>query len=242
MSGCSTPEARLAVKKAGLTGSWGLKPPFIFLAVYFFVVLPISHFFSLHTRWTPEFGYDLFLFAALFYLLAVKSVPLRDLGVSFRHCGQNILIGGLSGGMVLLALPLLDKFVDVSGLAQTELFAEAAARSLENAGGNQTLWLPLVSILVHPVMEQMFYSGFVVQALLRKYNPYLTIYLAGILFAFLHVTFDLGTFAIGFIAAYLYFLTGSILAPLIFQVCCHAAGAALAAFYPRLMTLTGFLF
>lgn len=232
----------MAVKKTDLTGSWGLKPPFIFLAVYFFVVLPASHFFSLHTRWTPAFGYDLFLFAALFYLLAIKSIPLIDLGVSFRHCRQNILIGGLSGGMVLLALPLLDGFIEISGLAQTELFAGAAARSLANAGEGQNFWLPLVSILAHPVMEQMFYSGFVVQPLLRKYNPYLTIYLAGILFTFLHLTFDLGTFAIGFITAYMYFLTGSILAPLTFQVCCHAAGAALAAFYPRLITLTGFLF
>lgn len=214
----------------------------IFLAFYLFVFLPATHFFPRPVRWFSEYGYDFFLPAALFYLLRVKKISIKDLGFSFRYCKQNMLIGGLSGGLVLLALPLLDGFLRVTGLEQTELLANAAARSPGGLLATTNPWLLWFPILVHPVLEQLFFLGFVVHSLFRKYNPFIVIYMAGILLTLLNFSFNLSTFGIGLITAYCYFLTGTILASLIFQVSCNVAGVLLVAFYPRLITLTGFLF
>ncbi|MFQ5673327.1 MAG: CPBP family intramembrane glutamic endopeptidase [Nitrospinales bacterium] len=226
----------MVLKKVELTGTWGLKLPFALLSVYLFFLYPAARIFL--PPQVSEYCYDIFLAAVLFYLLWVRKISPADLGIKFRHYRQNLLIGGLAGAAVLLALPALDGFVSLSGLEQTELLAESAVVPHKTA--DPLPWVIL--ILLRAVMEQIFFSGFVVQALLKKYNPFLVIYAAGALFALLHFTFNLGTFAIGLITAYGYYLTGTLVAPLAFQVSCRFAGVLLETVYPRLITLTGFLF
>jgi len=219
-----------------LTGTWGLKLPLVLLSVYLFFLYPAARIFL-----APGISghvYDIFLLAVLLYLLGIRKISPAELGISFRHGRQNMLIGGLAGGAVLLALPILDEFVSLSGLGRSELLAEPTV--VPRQAADPLPWV--ISLLLRGAMEQVFFSGLVVQTLLKRYNPFLVIYAAGILFSLLHFTFNLGTFAMGLIAAYGYYLTGTLVAPLIFQVCCRFAGVLLESVYPRLITLTGFLF
>jgi membrane protease YdiL (CAAX protease family) len=90
--------------------------------------------------------------------------------------------------------------------------------------------------------EQLFFTGYLLQSLIRKCPPALAIYLSGLLFALVHLDLQLGIFLLGLVASSFYWLTGSLVAPLIFQIACHTAGWLLDHHYPRVYTLLGFLF
>ena len=100
----------------------------------------------------------------------------------------------------------------------------------------------IAGVVCHSVLDQMFFFGLISQTWLKKSNPYLIIYLTGIIFAIAHTQLTVGVFAMGLIGCLLYHLTGTLIASTIFQLACLSSGFLLKASYPRLVTLLGFLF
>ena len=143
---------------------------------------------------------------------------------------------------MIATVPLLDFFIGVSGLGHTELFSGADQRFSEEQEDRFSFIVFILSTIFIVLAEQIFLTGYVLQALIRKIKPVLAIYLGGLIFALVHFDLQLGMFLLGLIASSFYLLTGSLVAPLIFQMACHTAGWLLVHHYPKVFTLLGFLF
>ena len=226
-------------KRANFKGAWGLKGPVVALVFYSCILFPAVHILFPQTQKWASVIYPAYFGLVIFFLLFVGRVTWSQLGFHKELWKNNLSLGGLTGLLVIALVPLLDFFIEVSGLDQTELFAGAELRQPE---ADSSLTLFIISTIFITVAEQGFLTGYVFQAMVRKIKPILAIYLAGLIFALAHFDFQLGSFLIGFITATFYSLNGSLVAPLVFQTACHCAGWLLTHHYPKVFTLLGFLF
>lgn len=210
--------------------------------LYFFAVFPVIHFLLQSHSWIPQYG-TLIYFAGVFaYVLGIKKIPLDGLGFSRQYLGNHLLIGLVLGSLIVAALPLLDALISVSGLEQNELLSEAANQ--RNRDDWQTLrpFDLAASVLIIPFLTQFFFTGLVFQSLGRKYNPSLALYASAIIFTLGHFKLNLGIFILGIITAFLYRLTGTLVASILFHMGCALAGILLLYAYPRLITILVVLF
>jgi membrane protease YdiL (CAAX protease family) len=233
----------LIFKKVDISGeSISFKFTLTITLLYFFVVFPAIQFFLRGHAWLPHYGYLIYFTGIIAYVLAVKQIPLSELGFSRRHLGNHLLIGLILGGLIVSALPLLDALVSLTGLEQNELFSEAANQ--RNADDWKSLHpLDLTArILIFPLLTQFFFTGLIYQSLNKKYNPLLALYGGGIIFTLGHFKLNLGLFILGVITAFLYRLTGTLYASILFHMSCALATILLLYIYPRLITILVFLF
>jgi membrane protease YdiL (CAAX protease family) len=143
---------------------------------------------------------------------------------------------------VVGSVPLLDLLIDATGMGQAELFSGAEHRLSQELEGNSSFVAFIVTAIFIALAEQGFLTGYFLQTLIRKSKPALAVYLGGLIFALVHFDLQLGMFLLGLIASSFYLLTGSLVAPLIFQIACHTAGWLLIHHHPKVFTLLGFLF
>ena len=229
-------------KKTDFKGTWGLKGPVVILAVYFCVLFPILHIlFPQAQKWAP-YIYPFYFAMVVLFLILTRQVTWQQLGFHKEYWKQNLILGGLAGGMVVGMVPLLEILIGVSGLDQTELFSGADQRLSQEPEGNSSFAAFIAPVILIALAEQGFLTGYVLHAVIRKTKPALAVYLGGLIFALVHFDLQLGMFLLGIVASSFYWLTGSLTAPLIFQIACHTAGWLLAHHYPRVYTLLGFLF
>ncbi len=231
----------MLIKKADLTGTWPFKVPIIILCLYFFIYIPALRIFLRGIPFFTEYGFTCFYAAVIPYLYWVHKASPNHLGFSSLYLRQHLTVGAVLGGSMILALPLLSGLVTISGLGESEIFKASEGIPAAAAPGN----LP-VTILTHglliPVIEQIFFTGFVAQSFLKKFNPVIAVYLCGFLYSLAHFQLTLGTFAVGIITAWLFMQAGTLFAPLLFHIGCALSGLLLTHIYPRLFTLVGFLF
>lgn len=222
--------ALLPIKKTELTGTWNPNIYLYFiLPAYFLVLYPSVQFFFQDSRWISRYAYT--AFQTLTLLSMARKTTLKELGWSPVYLRQHLLIGGVCGAIVLGALPLLDV-----------LFSNLS--TVQKATGQNPDWPieTLPAILLLPLLEQTFFSGLIAQSLFKKFKPILGIYLAAVIFTLAHFTLNFGVFSLGFITTGLFYLTGTLYAPFIFQISCQLAGVLLIQIYPNLITFLGFLF
>ena len=225
-------------KRTDFKGTWGLKGPLTTLVLLF----PLAYLFTLSSpRWAP-YLYPTSYGLVILFLVTFKKVTWKQLGLHCEHWKQNLLLGGVAGGMVIAAVPLMELAIEVSGMGQTGLFAGAENRLLEESDRSTSFVVYFGFITGMALADQLFFTGYLLQAMIRKIKPALAIYLGGLIFALAHFDLQLGMFLLGLITATFYWLTGSLVAPLIFQIACHSAGWVLAHYYPKVVTLLGFLF
>ena len=226
------------LKRTDFKGAWGLKGPLITLAL----LVPLVYVGTIILpRWTP-YLYPIAYGLVILFLAGFKKVTWEQLGLHREYWKQNLILGGLTGGIIIAVVPLLDFGIQMSGMGQTELFAGAEKRSFEESG-NSTSFIVYFGIVIGVALaEQLFFTGYLLQALIRKIKPALAVYLGGMIFALVHFDLQLGIFLLGLVASSFYWLTGSLIAPLVFQIACHTAGWLLAHHYPKVFTLLGFLF
>jgi len=229
------------IEKVKPTGAWELKFPVIILIGYFLVLFPLINIVFREARWAGDILYPGYCALALFFMVTAKKAGSGDLGFSRDNLLQNILIGVVSGGALALSLPFLDGIIEVSGLGNTELFAGAEERANRSAADFNSAVLAS-SILLLPILEQAFFSGFILQSLLRKFKPITAVYMGALIFSAAHFDIQLSGFAIGLITATFYHLTGTLYAGIILQMFCGAGGALIQYVYPRLATILAFLF
>ena len=230
------------IKRVPLTGSWGLKLPASLLALYVCAVFPIVHLGFRGILWLPQVLYPAFFAVSLLTLILAGKISFPQLGFNSRHLTQNCILGGISGGLVLASLPLLDALIDFSGLGQSEIFQGAENRLSAAAAETLTSFSMLGILVLVPIIEQGFFNGLLLQPLVKKIKPVAAVYLGGLIFALAHFDFHLGTFFIGLTTAGFFYWTGTLYASLIFQITCHIAGVCVLPYYPRVVTLVGFLF
>lgn len=233
----------MIIKKVdGFDKGLGFKFILTITLLYFLVIFPGIQFFLRGHGWFPQYGYAIYFSGIFVYVLAVKKVPLDQLGFSRQYLGNHLLIGLILGSLILSALPLLDTLISVSGLERHELFSQTAN---QRTASQWTELHPLglaVQILLFPMLAQFFFTGLIFQGLSRKYNPVLAIYGSGIIFTLGHFHLTLGLFALGIISAFLFRLTGTLYASVLFHTSCSLSGILLLYIYPRLTPLLGFLF
>jgi len=219
-----------------------MKGPVGTLVVYFCVLFPAFHIlFSQAQKWVPHI-YPGYFGLAVVILILTRYATWEQLGFHKEHWKQNLIVGCLAGGLVVGVVPLLDLLIDATGMGQTELFSGADQRLSLEPEGNSSFIAFITPTIFITLAEQGFLTGYVLQALIRKCKPALAVYLGGLIFALVHFDLQLGMFLLGLIASSFYWLTGSLVAPLIFQTACHTAGWLLTHHYPRIFTLLGFLF
>ena len=222
--------------------AWGLKGPVISLSVYFCVLFPVLHIlFSQAQQWASAV-YPAYFGMVVIFLVFTRQATWKKLGFHKEHWKQNLSLGGLTGLLLVGSIPLLGLLIDTTGMGQTELFAGAEQRFTHEPGADSSLIAFLMSAVFITLAEQGFLTGYVLQALIRKIKPVLAIYLGGLIFALVHFDLQLGMFLLGLTASSFYWLTGSLVAPLVFQISCHIAGWLLTHHYPKVFTLLGFLF
>jgi len=229
-------------KRTDFKGAWGLKGPVGALAVYACVLFPILHImFPQAQRWAP-YIYPAYFAMVVLLLVLTRHTTWRHLGFHIENWKQNLILGCLAGGLVIGVIPLLELFIGVSGMAQSELFSGADQRLTLEPEGDASFTAFILPTIFIVLAEQGFLTGYVLQALIRNSKPALAVYLGGLIYMLIHFDFQLGMFLLGLTASSFYLLTGSLVAPLVFQVACYSAGWLLAQHYPKVFTLLGFLF
>ena len=230
------------LKRSDFKGAWGLKGPVGFLAVYACVLFPAIHLLFPQTQKWAYFIFPAYFGMVVLLLINIRRATWEQLGLHREHLKQNLVLGGLAGGLIIAAVPLLDFFIEASGMGQAELFSGAEHRVSDESGDSASFVFFMATMILFSLAEQLFLTGYLLQALLRKIKPALAVYLGGLIFTLVHFDIQLGLFVLGLTASSFYFLTGSLAAPLLFQTACHIAGWLLTHHYPRVFTLLGFLF
>jgi membrane protease YdiL (CAAX protease family) len=229
-------------ERTDFRGTWGLKGPLGILAVYACLLFPALHIlFPQAQKWSSTI-YPAYFGVAMLGLVFIRRVKWQELGFHNEYWKQNLILGSLAGGLAVGVIPIINLLIDTTGMGQTELFAGAEQRFAQEPDANSSFVVFILSTIFITLAEQVFLTGYVCQALIRKIKPVLAIYLGGLIFALVHFDLQLGMFLLGLITAFFYWLTGSLIAPMIFQVSCYTAGWLLVHHYPKVFTLLGFLF
>ena len=229
-------------KRTDFSGIWGLKGPIGVLAVYFCVLFPTFHIlFSQAQKWASII-YPSYFGVMVLLLLVTRHATWAQLGFHKEYLKQNLTLGCFAGVLVIGTVPLMGLLIEVSGFGQNELFAGANQRLAQEGNGNTSFAAFILYTVFITIAEQGILTGYVLQALIRKSKPVLAVYLGGLIFALVHFDLQLGLFLLGLTTSMFYFLTGSLVAPLVFQLACHIAGWLLMHHYPKVFTLLGFLF
>lgn len=218
----------MTIKKVEMTGSWNQNTPLYVMACYFIILYPFVQFYLRDMRWASQYAY--ICFQALALLIFIRIPGLKELGWSTLHIRQNLIIGGTCGITMISTLPLLDLLAKQLDIAKS-IPAPEARWQID----------ALFSILLLPLLEQSFFTGFISQSLIKKLSPIPAIYFSAVIFTLAHFTMSLGAFSLGFIAAGLYYLTGTLYAPLVFHISCRLADTLLTHAYPHLVTFLRFL-
>ena len=200
------------------------------LTSYFLTLLPPVRIFLRGFPWLLANADTVFFASVVLILLATHKTDLTGLGFSTQYLKQHLTLGLLGAVPLLLALPLLN------------LLGAGPIENLLGGGPAENLSRLLATALLVPLIEQVFFTGFVVQSLLRKYNPVLVIYGAGLIYMLAGFQLTLASFALGLITAGLFKFTGTLYASIVFHMGCALAGVLLVAVYPQLITVLGFLF
>jgi len=171
---------------------------------------------------------------------ALYRLNIKVLGFSTKNLKNGLLIGLFSGGGLLFGLFLLNFCIDLTGMADHDLFNDRPySKSFFYMGSTAEYAAILLAI---PFIEQVFFTGIIFQSLLKKINPILAIYASGIIYSLAGFKLSLGAFGLGVVTSFLFKSTKALYSSIIFHASCAAGGVIIKSIYPKLSTLLGFLF
>ena len=153
---------------------------------------------------------------------------------------MNLFIGSVVGGALIFSLFLLDLCINSTNMANHDLFKNQPNSNFSS--DNISTFDYAGVILVVPLIEQIFFTGIIFQSLLKKISPILAIYSAGIVYSLAGFKLSLGAFGLGVTTSFLFKITKTLYASIIFHASCALGGVIIKSVYPRLNTLLGFLF
>jgi membrane protease YdiL (CAAX protease family) len=232
----------LKIKKVESQEIWGFKSTVTVVLLYFFVLYPAMQIFFRGHPSMPQYGNLIFFAGVFLYVWGIKKIPLKQSGFSIQHIGNHLMIGLISGGLIIAALPLLDFLISITGLEANELFSEGVKQREVDAEMTLHPLNLLEKVVLLPVSKQFLLTGLIFVGLQNRFKPALAIYGTAVLFTLAHFQINLGIFTLGIITAFLFHVTGTLYASIIFHASCSLAVFILLNVYPRLTTLLVFLF
>jgi len=218
--------------------SWSVRVTIPILIIYFLLVLPGKNIFFHTNPWALK-NIDTFYYLVVIFI-AVYKLNLKVLGFSTKYLKKNLFVGFLSGASVLISLYIINLSIDLLGLSSNALFIDhpniKSTTHIKSASDYSA------TIIIVPLIEQVFFTGIIFQSITKKISPILAIYSSGVIYSFAKYKLNLGAFFLGSLTSFLFNQTKTIFAPTIFHASCAAGGLVIKHFYPRLKTLLGFLF
>ena len=217
---------------------WSVRTTIPILSFYLLLVLPGKNIFFHTNPLLFKYIDNVYFFVIISF--ALHRLNIKVLGFSTKHLKNDLLIGFLSGGGLLFGLFLLNFGIDLTGLADHDLFNNRPdAKSFIYMGSTAEYVGILLAI---PFIEQVFFTGIIFQSLLKKINPILAIYASGVIYSIAEFKLSLGAFGLGIVTSILFRSTKTLYASIIFHASCAAGGVIIINIYPRISTLLGFLF
>ena len=208
------------------------------LGFYFLVILPATQIFFRTHPWMHKYA-DLLFFIIVVLFISYKT-NLSQLGFSKKYLYQHIVLGLISGGALLFSLPIFEIGLEATGLLDHKIFGEKS--EIDVSYDLRLLLEKTATVLFIPLIEQIFFTGVVLQSLLKKINPFLAIYVVSIIYALIGFNLTLGAFGLAIGASLLFKITGTLYASIIFHMSCAVGGELLINIYPKLTVILGFLF
>ena len=218
--------------------AWSIRATIFTLSVYLLLVLPGKNIFFHTNPWPFKYTDSIYFFVIILLMLYRSNI--EALGFSVKGLKKNLFIGSASGGVLIFSLFLLDLCIDSTGMANHDLFKNQPNSSISSDKNSIIEYASVV--LVIPLIEQIFFTGIIFQSLLKKINPILAIYAAGIIYSLAGYKLSLGAFGLGVTTSFLFKATKTLYAPIIFHASCALGEIMIKSVYPRLNTLLSFMF
>jgi len=200
----------------------------VFLALWL-VILLTSVF------WLPSLTLELdpgllVSLAELALLVPVWWFALRKYRVGWQALGLRGFQGAMIGlGCGLMVLSFMFNFAYSTFLALLNLRIQADLTPVF-AELSSPWWLLAGGVVVAPVVEEIFFRGFVFAGLCRRYEWQKAAVISSALFALIHLqlTAVIPIFILGYIFAYLYYQSDSIWPAILMHVATNALGLGMA--------------
>ena len=112
----------MLIKNIGSTSSWGLKIPVLILVFYFVIILPCTQILFRSHPWIYNHTDTLFFTAVVIFIFI--RFNLVEIGFSTKYLKQNLILGLISGWIILLSLPVLNAGLEVADLTSHKLVGE----------------------------------------------------------------------------------------------------------------------
>lgn len=169
------------------------------------------------------FFIDMTAGAAILYFALVKyKEKLSSLGIAFERFYKNILSGIAA---YIFMMPVLIAVLVLSMLFLETIGYKAPPQPVfdiffEEKRNNVILFLAVFVSILGPVIEEIFFRGFLYSAVKKRFGMILGMLLSGFLFSMLHVNIVgfLPIMVLGVLMAFLYEITGSLVAPIAVHV------------------------
>ena len=224
-------------KKSSLDTQLTVRSTIFILSFYVLLLLPAKNIFfqtnPLIYKYT-DITYFLLIILLILYLHNTKV-----LGFSVKNLKKNLIVGSISGGMVIISLFLLELGIDLTGMSNLDLIQTQSNIDISLDMSSIIIYASI--ILMVPLIEQVFFTGIIFQSLLKNINPVLAIYASGVIYSLAGFKLSLGAFFIGVTTAILFKVTKTLYASIIFHSCCVVGGMIIKTIYPRLSTLISFI-
>jgi membrane protease YdiL (CAAX protease family) len=224
-------------KESGLDTQLTVRSTIFILSFYVLLVLPAKNIFFQTNPLLYEYTDIIYFLVIIFLVLFLHNTKI--LGFSVKNLKENLIVGSLSGGVVIISLFLLELGIDLTGMSNLDLLQPQT--NIDISLEKRSIIIYASIILMVPLIEQVFFTGIIFQSLLKKINPVLAIYASGVIYSLAGFKLSLGAFVIGVITAILFKVTKTLYASIVFHSCCVIGGIIIKTIYPRLITLISFI-
>lgn len=211
----------------------GLAAPFVAVAAFAVVYLPIStHFLPAHGWFKLPFSPQSFFLISTLVILRVRKLPFAGIGFSKVHALKNTRLG------ILLALiPVGITLAAAWVLTETDSFFPFLKRPIfggEPSAAQVQVYQLVTLLLLAPIAEEFFFRGILLKALREHYAAWLSVIGSSLIFMGAHGHLALGPLVLGVINAILMLRTGSIIPGMVFHAVANTYGPAMLTWFPNL--------
>jgi len=224
-------------KESGLDTQLTVRSTIFILIFYILLVLPAKNIFFQTTPWIYEYTDIIYFLVIILLVLYLNNTKI--LGFSVKNLKENLILGSLSGGLVIISLFLLELGINLTGMSNLDLLQTQT--NIDISLEKRSIIIYASIILMVPLIEQVFFTGIIFQSLLKNINPVLAIYSSGVIYSLAGFKLSLGAFVIGVTTAILFKVTKTLYASIVFHSCCVIGGIIIKTIYPRLSTLISFI-
>jgi uncharacterized protein len=142
----------------------------------------------------------------------------KELGFQWGRTGRTLLVSG-AGGLAALAFSYGAFFLIalIFYLIAGRSPVSAESQHIRDLGGGSVALVILVTVVLAPIFEELFFRGLLYPALRRRVGYKVAIFIDGLIFGILHFQplFMISLILVGIVLAYIYEKTDSLFAPIL---------------------------